>query len=85
MLVIQVIVALDEVIWPAATTVITGGATALLTVTETLFVAVFPPVSIAIALRTWEPLMLLLVSQDVVYDGPPPATIAPRFVPSTWN
>src|SRR5689334_12062385 len=78
-------VAPDELIEVALTPEITGAATALLTVTEMLLVAVFPEVSLATALNICVPLTAAVVFHDIVYEGPAPVTIVPRFAPSSWN
>src|ERR1035438_9795472 len=70
----------------AETPEITGGATALFTVTETaLLVAVFPAASVAIAVKVCDPFVPVVVSHDSPYEGPAPVTGLPRFAPSTWN
>jgi hypothetical protein len=65
--VVQTMVALHDVMEPALTADITGAAAgALFTVTETLLLALFAAVSVATAVRVWEPLAAVVVFQDVL-------------------
>ena len=74
----------DDVTELADTPESTGSCTwtTLLTVTGMLAVAVRFEVSVAIALRVWDPLLAVVVSHDVEYVGPRPVTGLPRLFPS---
>jgi hypothetical protein len=61
--VVQLIVAPDEVIELAETPEITGPVV-FSTMTEMLLLAVFPDVSVAIAVSVWEPLLTLVLFQE---------------------
>src|ERR1700733_5052689 len=75
----------DTVPAVGAVTLTTGGTPVLDIVTVTpVAVLCCPCVSVAMAVRVWEPLEAVLLAHCLVY-GPVPVMEAPRLDPSSWN